>query len=158
MKFLENLQTHTEFDKKLSRHYNSKHRITPRKSMINIPLNALNMFFWLITASKLLQRKSTFEKIESFLLSNPEIGSPLGLVTSRLLSNVEAAEDWAALVGMWTKVGWIPGRKGYKKEKKRMRLTTNFACSYNKEQLSIPKAVVKEGKTRQFLLPSEERL
>ena len=118
MKFLENLQTHTEFDKKLSRHYNSKHRITPRKSMINIPLNALNMFFWLITASKLLQRKSTFEKIESFLLSNPEIGSPLGLVTSRLLSNVEAAEDWAALVGMWTKVGWIPGRKGYKKEKK----------------------------------------
>ena len=131
---------------------------TSRKSIINISLNALNMFFWLITASKLLQRKSTFEKIESFLLSNPEIGSPLGLVTSRLLSNVEAAEDWAALVGMWTKVGWIPGRKGYKKEKKRMRLSTNFACSYNKEQLSIPKAVVKEGKTRQFLLPSEERL
>ena len=158
MKFLENLQTHTEIHKKLSRHYNSKHRITPRKSIINIPLNALNMFFWLITASKLLQRKSTLEKTESFLLSNPEIGSPLGLVTSRLLSNVEAAEDWAALVGMWTKVGWIPGRKGYKKEKKRMRLTTNFACSYNKEQLSIPKAVVKEGKTRQFLLPSEERL
>ena len=158
MKFLENLQTHTEFDKKLSRYYNSKHRITPRKSMINIPLNALNMFFWLITASKLLQRKSTLEKIESFLLSTLEIGSPLGLVTSRLLSNVEAAEDWAALVGMWTKVGWIPGRRGYKKEKKGMRLSTNFACSYNKEQLSIPKAVVKEGKTRQFLLPSEERL
>ena len=34
------------------------------KIIINIPLNALNMFFWLITASKLLQRKSTLEKIK----------------------------------------------------------------------------------------------
>ena len=91
---------------------------TTRKSIINIVLNALNVLSWLITASKLLQRKSILEKIESFLLYYLEIGSPLGLVTSRLLSNVEAAEDWAALVGMWTKEGWIPGLKGYKKEKK----------------------------------------
>ena len=71
----------------------------------------------LITASKLLERKSTFEKTESFLLSYLEIGSPLAPVTSRLLSNVEAAEDWAALVGMWTNEGWIPSLKGYEKEK-----------------------------------------
>ena len=60
------------------------------------------------------------------MLSTLEIGSPLGLVTSRLLSNVEAAEDWAALVGMWTKVGWIPGRKGYKKEKKKDEVNYEF--------------------------------
>ena len=98
------------------------------------------MFFWLITASRLLPRKSTFEKIEPFLLSNLEFGSPLGLVTSRLLSNVEAAEDWAALVGMWTKEGWIPGRKGFKKEKEKMRLSANLVSSHNKKQLSIPRA------------------